>query len=302
MRRSIRLLLFAVVIPGALSPVLWAALVADGEPELEVEVREVEPLRVKVVPSITGIEAEKISTIVVSGVDGECRHARTETRSIGASAEDRLALRAGSGELEVEGRPGLDAVRVTARMCASEEDFLDDMAVELDRMGDELRVDTEYPHHGGGHGRYARIHLTVEVPEGIAVDIRDSSGSMELSRLGALRIDDSSGDIDVRSGLGPVFIDDGSGGIDVDEVAGDVEIEDGSGSVDVTDVTGSVVLSDGSGSVEIAEISGDVRVRDGSGSIVVSSVGGDFVVENDGSGSIRHSGVQGRIDVPDEGR
>jgi len=46
----------------------------------------------------------------------------------------------------------------------------------------------------------------------------------------------------------------------------------------------------------------DVLVLDGSGSIDVRNVGGDFTVARDGSGSIRHSGVEGSVDVPERRR
>jgi hypothetical protein len=38
--------------------------------------------------------------------------------------------------------------------------------------------------------------------------------------------------------------------------------------------------------------------RDGSGSIEVEDVDGDFTVEHGGSGSIHHSGVKGRVQIP----
>lgn len=222
--------------------------------------------------------------------------------AVSASAAQLLRLQAGSGELTVEGKAGLDRVQAVGRACASEEAYLDDLQLTLDREGDALVLSAHYPDSDDRRWRrndYARIDMVVEIPMDMAVDLDDSSGSMEISGTGALTIDDSSGDIRVANATGPVTIDDSSGGIEVRGVRGDVEIDDGSGEVSLMDVTGSVRLRDGSGSLDVEGVTRDVVVdRDGSGSISVRDVGGDFQVRADGSGGIRYSGVSGTVDVP----
>lgn len=236
-----------------------------------------------------------------------CRFEVDRELSIAASASDRLELSAGSGELRVAGRDGLDEVRVTARICASDEAYLEDLRVTLDRAGDDIVLRAHYPDRLGRRSwrgnDVARIDLFVEVPLNMSVDIEDSSGSMEVQGTGALRIADSSGSIGVRGINGPVTIDDSSGSLDVQDVSGDVEIEDGSGEIDVRGIQGTVRLRDGSGSIEVEEVDQDVIVeRDGSGSITVRDVRGDFTVRRDGSGSIRHSGVEGIVEIPEDKR
>jgi len=238
----------------------------------------------------------------ISG-SGSCDFTVERRVALSASAVRWLRLKAGSGELTVEGREGLERVEAVGVACASDEAYLADLQLTLDRDGDDLVLSAHYPDRSGKNGwrgnDYARIDLTVQVPLDMAVDVEDSSGSMEVRGTGALRIADSSGDIVVERAAGGVTIDDSSGGITLRGVRGDVEIEDGSGDINLSDVTGSVKLRDGSGSVEVEQVTRDVVVeRDGSGSISVRDVGGDFTVHADGSGSIRHSGVQGAVDVP----
>lgn len=236
---------------------------------------------------------------------GGCAWEAERVVSLPADGAELLRLRTGSGELRVEGRAGLEEIRAVGRACASEEADLEALRLSLEARGGVAELTVRYPSRPdrAGSGYTARMDLTVEVPLGLAADLVDSSGGMEVSGTGALRIDDSSGGIYAHGILGPVDIDDSSGGIELRDVEGNVRIEDGSGEIDVRDVRGEVSLRDGSGSVEVFGVTGGVEVgRDGSGSISVRDVGGDFAVLRDGSGSIRHSGVAGRVDIPLEKR
>lgn len=231
---------------------------------------------------------------------GACRYEAEKTVTLDASATESLRLLAGSGQLKVVGVEGLGEVRAVGHACASDKAYLDDLQVSLERRGGELDLETHYPDHMGWRGGgYARIDLTVQVPKGMSVDLKDSSGDLDVTGTGDLRIADSSGSIQVGDIGGALTIADGSGGIDVSGVQGDLEIRDGSGSMDIRDVQGSVRLIDGSGSIDVAGVGHDVTVgADGSGSIRVRDVRGDFTVRRDGSGSIRYSGVDGAVSIP----
>lgn len=201
---------------------------------------------------------------------GDCSYELDREVSISASAAAALRVDAGSGSLRIEGRRGLDEVQAVGRVCASHEEFLEDLRLTLERVGRDVVLSAHYPdsRRDWRVNRTARIDLTVLVPLGMDLDIDDSSG-----------------------------------GIEIEDVAGDVEIRDGSGGIDVRDVQGTVRLNDGSGGIDVAEVEQDVIVEDdGSGSIEVRSVGGDLIVHDDGSGSIRHSDVQGRVEIPADKR
>lgn len=315
MRRSVKLLLFGIALPGALTSTLYAALSSSDEPEFEVRqvevdvAREIEAAMAQVEVAVARADGEArvarmVATRVRAPASSRCELGQERSLTLGADLDDVLEIESGSGEIEVEGVEGLSAVRVTATLCASDEDRLGGLDVTLERRGDRVRLDTHYPRSRRSRGdRYARIDLRVEVPRGMDADLRDGSGSISLTALGELTIDDGSGGIGVVGADGSVRIDDGSGEIELRDIAGDVEIQDGSGEMDIRDVGGSVMLTDGSGSIEVTDVMQSVRVRrDGSGSIAVSEVGGDFVVDRDGSGGIRHSRVEGRVDIPKRGR
>lgn len=254
---------------------------------------------------VVRVEAPKV-TDARKQVQSDCNYEAERSLSLPARADELVRVRAGSGSLEVVGVPGLGEVRATARACASQAEFLEDLQLSSDRNGSEVRIETHYPDwsdRGGWGNRYARLDLRVEVPEGMMTDIQDSSGEIYVEGLGDLDIRDSSGEIEGEALLGRVRIDDSSGEIVLRDVTGDVEIEDGSGEIELSDIGGAVLLSDGSGEIDVSRVAGTVRVaRDGSGSIEVDGVGGDFIVDRDGSGSIEYRNVTGRVDVPRKGR
>lgn len=253
------------------------------------------------------VDVPDIDVRVRMSDQGSCTYEAERKVALGASASQWLRLDAGSGSLKVEGREGLDQVQAVARACASDEAYLDDLQLTLQREGGDLALEAHYPdrsHFRGWRGNdYARLDLVVLVPKDMSVDVDDSSGDMDISGTGALRIDDSSGGISVRGASGPVSIDDSSGGIDVADIAGDLTIDDGSGGIDVRGVEGVVRLRDGSGSIRVEQVRRDVVVEDdGSGSITVRDVQGDFQVQDDGSGDIRYSGIAGTVDIPRDKR
>lgn len=236
---------------------------------------------------------------------GECAFTIDREQRLSASVGDLLEIDAGSGGLRVEGREGLDEVVALGRVCASREEYVDELRVTMVREGAAIVLSAHYPDRAGfdGRGNTARIDLVVSVPMGLDVDIDDSSGDIEVSGVGDLDIDDSSGSIRVAGAAGSVQIDDSSGGIEVSGVAGDVQIEDGSGGISVQGVAGAVSVRDGSGGIEVTDVARDVVIEaDGSGGIAVSNVAGDFAVDRDGSGGISHSNIGGTVDIPERVR
>ncbi len=279
---------------------LLARDAGGAEPLHEVEMEIVDGPRV-----VVDVQPAIVSRVQVHH-SGECSYQLDRELTIPADGVRELAIRAGSGELHVEGRAGLEEIVVLGMVCASHEEYVDELDLSVERaLSGDLTLVTHYPRSRSRDGRnnMARIDLTVLVPMNMNVDIDDSSGEIRVLGTGDLRIEDTSGSIDVSDVNGSLRIDDSSGDLDVSRVAGDVEIDDGSGSLEVRGVAGSVILRDGSGSIELSDIDQSVLIEaDGSGGIDVAGVGGDFTVDRDGSGGIRHTGVEGRVEVPSRRR
>lgn len=238
-----------------------------------------------------------------TAIAGDCDHERRLDESLDLSGATQLRVAAAAGDLDIEGQPGLSDARVVARLCASSEDILDETAVTL-VPGADAQVTVDIPDTSGGFfggNRYAWVDLEIRVPERLALDVRDSSGDLEIENVAALTLQDSSGDIDVSDIAGPVILSDSSGDIEIEDVLGDVHIRaDSSGGMSGREISGSVLVSrDSSGGIRFEDVEGDVIVeKDSSGGITVENVGGDFRVLRDGSGGIRHSNVRGEVEIP----
>jgi len=234
----------------------------------------------------------------------DCKYDKNIEVKLDVHASERLAIVALAGTLNVKGHSDPDQVIVRGHACASKEALLDEVRIETSG-GESALVEVHLPDTYGGWSlvgkSYAFLDLELDVPEGLYLDIRDSSGSMDLAGIGSARIRDSSGSMEIADAAGPLSVEDSSGSISFDRIRGDVTIEaDSSGSISGRDIKGSVLVKrDSSGSIRFSDVSGDFVVeRDSSGSIAASGIGGDFVVLKDGSGGIHSDNVAGEISLP----
>ena len=249
-------------------------------------------------------------------------HAYEEHREfrVGAAGIETLKITCDAGDLFVTGNARATHILVKADIDISSKNpekarrfAREQIELQLLEKGREAHLKSAI----GRKSRYIRnaaVHLHVNVPSRIHLDIADGSGKVVLRALeGNLYVVDGSGSIDIQDSGGNVDIDDGSGGIDIRHIQGEVNItdgsggiriekldgnaviEDGSGEISAEMVSGDLTIKDGSGHIEIRRIEGSVRLSDGSGPIDVKEVGGDVVVSRDTSGSCLISDVRGNI-------
>jgi hypothetical protein len=232
----------------------------------------------------------------------QCRHEAQRNATIDAGAARQLFVKAGSGSLRIVGKPGISRVTVRGRACASSQDLLNTIRLEHRRSHGDVTIEANVSDERRGwefrENQYARLDVEMEVPARMMTEIHDGSGNIDLSNLGAVRIDDGSGDIVADNLNGDVDINDGSGGIRLVDVAGRVKIDDGSGEITLRNVSGLIDIDDSSGSINVRVARNTVRISDSSGSIDVSDVGGDFIVDDDSGGGIEYDNVKGRVDIP----
>jgi len=211
----------------------------------------------------------------------------TSVRELELNADgiEAFTIDAGAGSIDIKGVEGLDKLMVVATVVVAdldEEDaikFIDrKMQLSLDKAGNRARLVSDFEEGFFGNGPGARIDLEISMPTGIAIEVDDGSGS-----------------IDIVGVIADVSIDDGSGSIEVRGVA-NVLIDDGSGSIDIAAASGDVSIVDGSGSIEVRSVGGSVTIDDGSGSIKVSDVEQDLIIVDDGSGGFSYSDVRGAVE------
>jgi hypothetical protein len=252
----------------------------------------------------------------------ECRFSAQRSGAVDVAGAQKIVVRAGAGELEVNGRDGTARISASGTACASSQELLDAMQISVRREGNIAFVETNIPIDKlrTMSDAYASMDIEVDVPANVPVEAQDSSGDAELRNLAALDMRDSSGELEIERVKGAVNVQDSSGELRIRDVgsvrledsSGDVLIEKVAGAVDVlSDSSGDLVVRDAGGKVDIRhDSSGDIRVSDvrasvavgldSSGSIHARNVAGDFTVESDGSGTITHENVKGKVSTPED--
>lgn len=233
-----------------------------------------------------------------------CKYSKDIDLTLDLSDSSTLSVYAAAGDLDVIGKSGSDQAVISGKVCASKEAWLEESSVNTDG-GNHAVIEVELPSGNTGWSfsgnKYVWMDLRVEVPDNLALEVKDSSGDMFLKNIAAVEVKDSSGDIEIEAGYGSVSISDSSGDIDVDQLEGDLTIEsDSSGDIYANKIHGSVlVVKDSSGDIDVSDVSENVVVeKDSSGDIKATHVGGDFRVLKDGSGRISSNDVTGEVQIP----
>lgn len=209
--------------------------------------------------------------------------------SLNAEGVETLQVEAGAGGLDVTGVPGTTRIVAAALIRVPDADadkaqriVRENLVLSLDRDGRNAQLKAYFENSGRLFRESPSVSLEVRVPEGIALDIEDRSGP-----------------VDVRNVRGDIELDDGSGSIRMTDVGGRLRLTDGSGSIVVKGAGGDIEIVDGSGSIVVARVQGSLTIEDGSGSIDVSDVSRDLFIVEDGSGAMDYSGIAGRVETAD---
>jgi hypothetical protein len=197
------------------------------------------------------------AALAVSGCIGGDWGPLTATATVSESrplAKDgRFSLDNTNGRVEVT---GWDEARVSieATKHARSRHALDELRVEIDAEGDQVRVKTRYPrpHWMGGGGR---VDYVVRVPRTARVRVENVNGRVEVDRVTAE--------------------------VEASAVNGSVEVHEASGSVRASTVNGSVEASlerlDPAGRSRLHATNGSVRLtlpRDADAEIDAATVNG----------------------------
>jgi hypothetical protein len=210
----------------------------------------------------------------------DCKFAADRSASADTRGVERVEIFARAGDLTVKPATGA-MLSASGRACASNEKYLEQTQIKLQREGNVLQVHVQVPEDMQGIGIfYASLDLDVALPATLPVEITDSSGDMTLEGVRVTRVLDSSGDI-LAKGL-----------------PGDVEIEDSSGDISVLDQAGALRISDSSGDIVVRGAREVLIPRDSSGDIRIEQVSGNVRIDQDSSGQVRVSSVEGTVSIP----
>lgn len=212
----------------------------------------------------------------------DCEHTQPRTLSLDLEGIRAIRIEVNASELRLaparDGKPTF-----TARACASDPAYFDQLKLTQVREGDVLVVSAQREGYSIGvffKSTYAYFQLDAQLPVELAYDVRVGSGEAWISGQPNVRVDVGSGDAQVRGAAGTLTARVGSGDLEGFDI----------GTLDVVSV--------GSGDVKVRGVRGDAKVGDiGSGDVELHTVGGNASIESVGSGDIKVVGVDGRVDI-----
>lgn len=186
---------------------------------------------------------------------------------------------------------------------------VDDMVVEFEQSGNEVRVNAEWD----SRRNRIRTAFTIILPEQFSVDLQTSGGSITVASLqgevdartagGSVRIGDTNGSVNASTAGGSVNIGNtqgdvvartAGGSVTVGNVTGNAELHTAGGSVTADDVQGRAELETAGGSIHLNSGGSQVQVKTAGGSITVNRSGGPIDARTAG-GSISLGPVDGSI-------
>ncbi len=203
--------------------------------------------------------------------------------SIDATGVKTLTLKTGSGSLKVIGEEGRRSIELDGVLIA-----LAETIDEARRIAGEISLDvrsenTENPEIRILEPRLARkgqeyaLDLVLRVPSTVRVVI-----------------DDTDGDIDVRTLSNGVRVQSQLGAVTIAECRGGVELTTQGVSASITDSSGRIQVVDGRGDLEIQGITGDIEVLDENGKLTIRHVSGN-VTASDNPTPVTVQNVQGDV-------
>ncbi|MEU7851602.1 DUF4097 family beta strand repeat-containing protein [Micromonospora parva] len=177
----------------------------------------------------------------------------------------------GSGDVVVRGTGPASEVRIK-RVVRYQGGEPNNTRYEI--KGTELVLDTDC-------GSRCSISYEVTVPEGVAVQGETSSGNVELSRVGAVELQVSSGDVRISGASGAVGVEARSGNIEVSEATAAVRLRASSGDITARRLAGTVDAEASSGNVDVQlDQPASARVHASSGDVTLLVPQGSYRVRS----------------------
>jgi len=165
----------------------------------------------------------------------------------------------------------------------------DDYRFDTATVGSALiiKVIHKKSNYGWMSNRINKSRIDVTIPEGVKLDIDNSSGNVFVADLtvSESRIEATSGDITLRNIVADLEVETTSGNISITDLIGNSEVASTSGDQEFENVKGTMAVRASSGGItfenfegnlDIKATSGDVRLRGGEGKLKVRTSSGDI--------------------------
>lgn len=197
-----------------------------------------------------------------------------------------VEVRNPAGSITVEAVAGVTTLETTVEAGNPAAEHLLDRVVLEFSAAPQPRLHVAVPERG--LLTTPRFDVTVNVPEGTALDLHGASADLVLrGRLGQVAATTASGDIavevctglEVKTASGVVRAGRVDGDVRLASASGDLRVDEAGGPVDLRTASGDVVVGHAEGDVTAATASGDVSVvRATAGTVQLRTVSGDATI------------------------
>lgn len=236
----------------------------------------------------------------------------------------QLILRNADGLIEITPQAGSTVhVKVTKQIRGAKDDTqakkeADRISVELEQVGNEIRVITHWPNEGFNivhrPSRDVKFEISTPAESDVRAEVSDGElyvtglhGSQELKTAdgnisakelsGDLRLVASDGDIDLKHSSGKMEIHLADGDLLAENCSGSVRITSGDGSVKLTGFDGEAEISNADGNINIDGILKSMNGKVSDGSMTVKVAPGSVMQS---SWVLRASDGDITLDLPDD--
>ena len=208
----------------------------------------------------------------------EQRHEEKFEKTESLAANGKFYLSNVSGQIEIatwkNAQVKIEALKTSkASSLAKAKENAAEVAIEVTKDGDLVKVETKYPKRRGGFWGGDSINVSVDykvwVPERAAVEVHSVSGDVDVAAIGGKAvIDCTSGNVDLQ----------GAAGADIDLTSGELTLRNINGDLYIKGVSGNIEATAVKGSIEVEAVSGDIELRDVSdaSSVSVASISGNI--------------------------
>jgi len=169
-----------------------------------------------------------------------------------------------SGKIEAkswdEDHVKIDALKISrASTLSKAEENAKKVDIEVERVGNVLRIKTKYPESGRGR-RHDSLNVSVDyklwIPNKASLEVKSVSSNLVAERIGGtLEVDNVSGQINILKAEKGVECKSVSGNVDLREITGDIYLKSVSGTIVINKIQGSIDAETTSGQIRLEGVS-----------------------------------------------
>ena len=210
-------------------------------------------------------------------------YSETTEKTFEIKGRPELMLRNADGIIEITPVGGSTVqVKVTKQIRGAKDDAqakkeAERISIELEQIGNQIRVITHWPHEGFG------IHIGRRPPSEVRFEIQTPPQSNVSAAV-------SDGELYVAGLIGSLDLHTSDGSISAKELSGDLRLVASDGKIELKHSSGKIEMHVSDGDLLAENCSGSVRIQSGDGSVRLTGFDGEVEVSN-ADGNIEIDGI-----------